>query len=326
MFSFKRIPLACIGFLLIFGKLAPCHADGYGSDLTSLAKAIPILMQLKGKWTTVHTLKYDIEVRDTESEGFRQSINETGHDRDLLITHLTFMMKGADFGWKSDTFVPGTGEHERVSTGARSDGVLSILYQGQQSLLMVAKNAAYQSDIPVTGCNPLMEAFSFLVSDDWNGFNCPAVQLSSLLSPDTWTDAAKRVTSITAEQIGDKACVKLVFGPLAGNHDVVYFSKDMGGFPLDWQHFEGTYMRREVSVLGSDTKDISSGKSITLPLKIRRRDFYDPAHSDVFCTSEQTLSGLEINQTVNDDDLIIDPSLADAIFDRDNEKRILIPK
>jgi hypothetical protein len=32
------------------------------------------------------------------------------------------------------------------------------------------------------------------------------------------------------------------------------------------------------------------------------------------------------NQAVDDDDLMIDPSLADSIYDRDADKRIQVPK
>jgi hypothetical protein len=326
MFSFKSKVLVSMVILVLFVTPGSCYADGNKSDVSFLSNAASILMNLGKKWSPIQTLKYDLEARDTESEGFRLAINEVGHDRDLLITHLTFTIKGADFGWKADTYVPATGTHERVSTGGLTNGVLSVLFQGQQSVLLVAKNPEYLREIPVTGCNPLMEAFSFLVSDDWKGFNCPTVELSCLLSQEAWSDAAKRVTSITVEQLGSQPCVKIVFGQQSESHDVVYFSKDLSGFPLDWQHYEGTYLRREVSVNGSVVKALPNGESIALPLQIRRRDFYDPTNSNVFCTSEQTLSGLEINQVVDDEDLIIDPSLADTIYDRDNDKRILIPK
>jgi hypothetical protein len=73
-------------------------------------------------------------------------------------------------------------------------------------------------------------------------------------------------------------------------------------------------------------KSLPGGGSITLPHLLTRRDYYDPADANVFCTSQQTLSLIAVNQAVDDEDLIIDPSLADAIYDRDNDKRISVPK
>jgi hypothetical protein len=321
----SQAPAILISIVLLL-MTARGYADASGSEAASMTTAAALLTQLGAKWSPIRTLKYAVEARDTESEGFRESINEVGHDRDLLITHMTFMVKGADFGWKADTYVPATGTHERVSTGGLANGILSVLFQDQQSVLLVTKNPGYQNAIPVTGCNPLLEAFSFLVSDDWKGLNCPVVKLSSLVSSEAWADAAQRVTSITVEQLGSQPCVKIVFGGQSGNHDIVYFPKDLTGFPLSWQHYEGKYLRRDVSVSASVAKNLATGESIALPVRVKRRDFYDPADSNIFCTSELTLSGLEINQNVDDEDLVIDPSLADSIFDRDNDKRISVPK
>lgn len=321
----RKVPLMIV-LILTFGTVRWCGADDTKADAEPLKDIASILLKLQATWNPVKTLRYDVEARDTESQGFRDFINEKGHERDLLITHLTFMVKGPDFGWKSDTFVPATGAHERISSGGMANGILSVLFQDRQSLLLVAKNPVNQNSIPITGCNPLLEAFSFLVSDEWNGFNCPEVGLKAILSVEAWENAAKRVTSVSTEQMGSQACVKVVFGPLSGSHDAVYFSKSTPEFPVHWQHYEASYLRRETSVTSSLAKALPNGQMILIPVQVKRRDFYEPNDSAVFCTSELSLSGLQINSEIPDEDLIIDPSLADAIYDRDNEKRILIPK
>jgi hypothetical protein len=312
--------------LLIFHGLK-ASADQGTPDPSLQAKAASFLMQVAKKWSSVQTLQYEVDTRDTESDGFRKSINETGHDRDVLTTHLSFTFKGSDYGWKSDTLVEATGVHERVSTGGRTNGALSILFQGPRSVLMVTNNPKFQSAIPIAGCNPLMEAYSFLVSDDWQGFNCPEVDLNSLLSPETWANAAKRITSYSVETVASQQRIKIIFGPESGNHDVVYFSPEVNGFPLSWQHYEGNYLRREVS-LGDAmaTRLLPGGGSITLPHLLTRLDYYDPSDVNVFCTSHQTLNLVAVNQPIDEDGFIIDPSLADSIYDRDNNTRISVPK
>ena len=259
--------------------------------------------------------------------GFRESINQTGHDRDVLSTHLSFAFKGSDYGWKSDTLVDAIGTHERTSIGGCSNGTLSVLFQGSHSLLMVTKNPKLHAAVPITGCNPMLEAFSFLVSDDWQGLNCPQIDLNSLVSQDVWSNALNRVTSFSVETIRSEPRVKIVFGPESGNHDVVYFSAKSDGFPVDWQHYEGNYLRREVSIGDAlVTRLLPGGGSIAFPHLLTRRDYYNPTNQGVFCTSQQTLSLVAINQSIDEDDLVIDPSLADAIYDRDNDKRISVPK
>jgi hypothetical protein len=315
----------CLAWLCSSGTRAT--SDPKTSDISPVTEAATFLAKVADKWRSVQTLKYEVDTRDTESDGFRRSINETGHDRDILLTHLSFIFKGSDYGWKSDTLVQATGVHERVSTGGCTNGTLSVLFQGPRSVLMVTKNPQFQSSVPITGYNPVMEAFTFLVSDNWQGFNCPKIDLHSLLSQDAWANAANRVTSFSLEAFQSQPCVKLVFGPVSGDHDIVYFSANAGEFPLDWQHYEGRYLRREVSI--GDAMVIASlpgGGSIALPHLITRRDYYDPKDVNVFCTSQQTVNIVAINQSIDEDDLVIDPTLADSIYDRDNDKRISVPK
>ena len=303
-------------------------ADQSAPDISSSAgKAGLFLMQIAQKWSFIQTLKYEVDTKDTESDGFRTSIHETGHDRDVLSTHLTFAFRGSDYGWKSDTLVDAIGVHERTNIGGCSNGTLSVLFQGSRSLLMVTKNPKLQAAVPITGCNPMLEAFSFLITDDWQGLNCPEIDLNSLVSQNIWSNALSRVTSFTEETIHAEPCIKIVFGPESGNHDVVYFSANVVGFPLDWQHYEGRYLRREVSIGDAlVTRPLPGGASITFPHLLTRRDYYDPTNPNVFCTSQQTLSLVAINEVIAEDELVIDPSLADAIYDRDNDKRISIPK
>ena len=318
---------AAVCTLVLLATRTKVSADQRTLDPSSLAKATAFLAQIPDKWSFVQTLRYEVDTRDTESEGFKKSINKTDHERDVLCRHLSFTFKGTDYGWKTDTLVEATGVHEQVSTGGRTNGTLSVLFQGPHSLLMVTANPKLQSAIPVTGCNPLMEAFSFLNSDDWQGFNCPEEDLSSLLSPAAWAHAASRVTSFSQVTIQQQPCIKIIFGPESGSHDVVYFFEDTGGFPLDWEHYEGSYLRREVSIGDAMvTKLLPGGASITLPHLLRRRDYYNPTNPNVFCTSEQTLNLVGVNQPVDDEDLVIDPSLADSIYDRDNNKRMTVPK
>jgi hypothetical protein len=317
---------ASSALLLSFGDTGGFADQGAPEDV-SMAKAVSFLMQIPQKLNFIQTLKYEVDTKDTESDGFRTYISETGHERDVLLTHVSFTFKGSDYGWKSDTLVQATGVHEQVTTGGWTSGTLSVLMQGPRSVLMVTKNPALQSAVPITGCNPLMEAFSFLSSDDWHGLNCPEIDLKRLLSPDAWSSAAQRVTSFGEETVGSEKCVRIVFGAASGSHDVVYFPEDTSDFPVKWQHYEGTYLRREVS-LGDAmvTKAIPGGASITFPHLLTRRDYYDPTNAKVFCTSQQTLNLLVINQGIDEGDLVIDPSLADSIYDRDNNKRISVPK
>ena len=312
--------------LLIANTTTGCSDPSTANDV-STAKAVVFLAQIPHKLSFLQTLKYEVDTKDTESDGFRTYISETGHERDVLLTHVSFTFKGPDYGWKSDTLVQATGVHEQVTTGGWTSGTLSVLLQGPRSVLMVTKNPDLQSAVPITGCNPLMEAFSFLVSDDWRGFNCPELDLKRLLSPDTWANAAQRITSFSEETVGTAKCMKIVFGPTSGNHDVVYFPEDTTDFPVKWQHYEGAYLRREVS-LGDAmvTKLLPGGASLTIPHLLTRRDYYDATDTKVFCTSQQTLSLLSVNQEVDSEDLMIDPSLADSIYDRDNNKRISVPK
>lgn len=302
-------------------------ADTNAIDEVSMAKAIAFLTQAPDKWSSIQTLKYAVDTKDTESDGFRTSINETGHDRDVLLTHVSFAFRGGDYGWKSDTVVAATGVHERTYIGGWTQGTLSILFQSSRSVLMVTQNPQYQSAVPITGCNPLMEAFSFLVSDSWQGLNSPEPNLSSLLSKDTWANAAKRVTAFSEETFQAQRCVKIVFGPVAGAHDVVYFPEDMTDFPLKWQHYEGNFLRRDVTMSDAMvTKLLPGGISITVPHLLTRKDYYDPADANVFCTSQQTLTLVAVNQAIDDDDIVIDPNLADSIYDRDQNKRLAVPK
>jgi len=302
-------------------------ADSNAIDAVSMAKALAFLSQAPGKWSSIQTLKYEVDTKDTESDGFRKSINETGHDRDVLLTHVSFAFKAGDYGWKSDTVVAATGAHERTNVGGWTQGTLSILFQSSRSVLVVTQNRQYQSAVPITGCNPLMEAFSFLVSDNWQGLNCPEANLSSLLSKDAWANAANRVTAFSEVTLQTQQCVKIVFGPTAGAHDVVYFPEDMTDFPLKWQHYEGNFLRREVTMSDAMvTKLLPGGISVTVPHLLTRKDYYDPTDASVFCTSQQTVTLLAVNQAIDDEDIVIDPNLADSIYDRDQDKRLTVPK
>ena len=74
MRSFKYAPFICMTMFILLSKSTTCRADVNDTDVGSLATAVPILLQLQEKWSSIHTLKYDIEVRDTESEGFRHQV------------------------------------------------------------------------------------------------------------------------------------------------------------------------------------------------------------------------------------------------------------
>jgi hypothetical protein len=311
--------------LLLF---ATCEVAGVadGLDAASSDKALALFQDIQDKWSLVQTVKYEIESKDIESKEFKESINKTSNDRDLIITKASFEIKGANYAWSTDTYVPATGAHERTNVGAVNNGTLSELFKTQQPLLSVTADPKWQGFVSVTGYNPVMEAFSFLSSDNWSGLNTPSLTLSSVLSRETWLQAAKRLTSLSEEQFDSQACIRIVFGPEIGNHDVVYFSKAGGGFPLDWQHFEGKYLRREVAIKETTAVALPNGKSLMLPHTVVRRDYFDPNNPLVFCTSNQTLSNVTVNQEVSDDDLVIDPSQASLIYDRDSNKMIPVPK
>jgi hypothetical protein len=319
----RKLSYAILLAGLLFFSTPFCKAD---VDHESTAKAQVIFAEMFNKWSSIQTIRYDLEVKDVASDGFQKFVNEKDHNRDVLLTKVSFEIKGEDYGWKTDTIVPATGAHDRVSKGGLDKGTLLMLFEDQKSLLVTSTDPKWLDFVPITGNNPVFEAFSFLISDSWKNFNCPTLTLATLLSPQTWINAAKRVKDVSQGQFKSQPCIRIVFGDEKGEHDVIYFPNEVTGFPMGWQHYQGGFLVREVSIGNWTPLVLPDGKTISFPSTLTRQDFFDPSNPEVFCTSYQTLKNVTINGTISDDDFVLDPSQADAIYDRDHDKRITIPK
>ena len=313
-----------LGLVLAATFNLPFLECSYSASPTGVAPIdLSKLLGLEESLSHLVSIQYSLSSKDQQTEEFRKAIGNKDHSRDVLIGDYSYFIVGDNFYWKSKVFVPFSKIYERETTGNYNNGNLSILFQSNPNVLVVAATPAKQRDLPIVGYNAIMEAFSFLELGSWQDNLSPEITLSDLRSKVKWSEAYKRITSLSEEAFKSQPCIKVEFNTGSGERNVVYFSKNANYFPICWQHYGSGFLTRQVSVTAF-AQIKTDGISFFLPKTLEVENYVDGTLKANVC--EQTLSGFNINSSINKDDLLIDPTEAGFIFDRDNNTTVTVPK
>jgi hypothetical protein len=315
--TFRHLP-ACIWkqlfFLAIYGS---CHGS---PDIGQ------VLRSAEEQWSSIQTLSFDLQSKETiNPEAWKFFDLPPSNNRDpVLRTYSVKLKSNGSYYWQTDTVTPSTGLHQAISVGSFSEGRLAILFKGEQALLATATLPENIADTPLDAHNPMMEAFSFLIAKDWPVNLCPIVKLNDLHSKDLFAAANLRVLSIAEENFQSKPCIKVSFKLQDNDREIIYFSEMQPGFPLCWQHYHATVLRRETVVTDFSVIHLPSGQNASFPSKLTEKLFM--RNGVLLGEYSQTCSNIVLNKDIPDDDFLIDPSLANSIYDRDSHTLAQVPK
>jgi len=316
--------LCAVTFFLCSVWLFPCEQarseDASDADVQTALKA------QQAAWSRVQTFEYKVVSNDRVTEEFKRGLGYTEADRDTMKREFSFFFSGSNFGWTTETTLA-NGMRERKTRGSVYDGTLTIHFLGEAFIAATASTARFMADTPVAEYNPLTDAFSFLTAGKWEYDIAPVVTIEDLQSASLWADAAKRVSSVQEEVVNSKSLLRIDFRLCGERHMAVTFSEELGYAPVKWKVFgRSGKLVSETSVSESKEVSVPGRGKIVVPKRLEVRtyvEFQPPVLANI---RELECSDFALNTEVGDDAFVMDSSVAVAIYDRDHDKWVSVPK